>query len=76
MFRTRAQDTVLVRERKWRTYGTRPDRPHALMRTDFTRSLGKFAYHVACHLRVQNIGLKTRDMLRLIPGPSVHALDG
>jgi Fe-S oxidoreductase len=25
------------------------------------------AYHAACHLRVQNIGLKTRDILKLIP---------
>ncbi len=39
-----------------------------LLRTDFTRSLGKIAYHVACHLRVQNLGLKTRDVLQLIPG--------
>jgi Fe-S oxidoreductase len=30
------------------------------LRTDFKRSLGKIAYHVACHLRVQNLGLKTR----------------
>jgi len=35
---------------------------------DFARPLGKVAYHVACHLRVQNIGLKTRDILQLIPG--------
>ena len=39
-----------------------------LMRTDFSRPLGKVSYHVACHLRVQNIGLKTRDILQLIPG--------
>ena len=38
-----------------------------LMRTDFPRPLGKIAYHVACHLRVQNIGLKTRDILQLDP---------
>ena len=30
------------------------------------------AYHVACHLRVQNIGLKTRDILQLIPGTTVE----
>ena len=46
-----------------------------LMRTDFTRPLGKVAYHVACHLRVQNIGLKTRDVLQLIPGTTVEAIE-
>src|SRR6185437_12071768 len=38
-----------------------------LLRTDFKTSLGKVSYHVPCHLRVQNIGLKTRDVLKLVP---------
>jgi Fe-S oxidoreductase len=46
-----------------------------LMRTDFTRPLGKIAYHVACHLRVQNLGLKTRDILQLIPGTTVEPIE-
>src|SRR5258706_15965347 len=46
-----------------------------LMRTDFVRPLGKIAYHVACHLRVQNIGLKTRDILQLIPGTTVEPIE-
>ena len=46
-----------------------------LLRTDFTRPLGKVAYHVACHLRVQNIGLKTRDVLQLIPGTTVEPIE-
>ena len=46
-----------------------------LMLTDFKRPLGKVAYHVACHLRVQNIGLKTRDILQLIPGTSVEPIE-
>ena len=46
-----------------------------LMRTDFNRPLGKVAYHVACHLRVQNIGLKTRDILQLIPGTTVEPIE-
>jgi len=47
----------------------------SLLRTDFTRPLGKIAYHVACHLRVQNIGLKTRDVLQLIPGTTVEPIE-
>jgi Fe-S oxidoreductase len=39
-----------------------------LLRTDFKQPLGKVSYHVPCHLRVQNIGLKTRDVLNLVPG--------
>ena len=39
-----------------------------LLRTDFKAALGKVSYHVPCHLRVQNIGLKTRDVLKLVPG--------
>jgi Fe-S oxidoreductase len=46
-----------------------------LMRTEFPRPLGKVAYHVACHLRVQNIGLKTRDILQLIPGTTVEPIE-
>ncbi len=40
--------------------------------TDFKTGLGDISYHVACHLRVQNIGLKTRDILALIPDTKVH----
>ena len=46
-----------------------------LLRLDFARALGKIAYHVACHLRVQNIGLKTRDILQLIPGTTVQPIE-
>jgi Fe-S oxidoreductase len=30
---------------------------------------------VACHLRVQNLGLKTRDVLKLIPGTTVDVIE-
>jgi Fe-S oxidoreductase len=46
-----------------------------LLKTDFKKPLGKIAYHVACHLRVQNIGLKTRDVLQLIPDTQVEAIE-
>ena len=36
------------------------------LKTNFAESLGNIAYQVACHQRVQNIGLKTRDILSLI----------
>ena len=45
-----------------------------LLRTDFVRPLGKVSYHVPCHLRVQNLGLKTRDVLKLVPGTEIEAM--
>ncbi len=46
-----------------------------LLKTDFPRPLGKVAYHVPCHLRVQNIGLKTRDLLKLVPGTTLEVIE-
>ena len=46
-----------------------------VLRTDFKHSLGKVSYHVACHLRVQNIGLKTRDVLQLVPDTTVEPIE-
>ena len=43
--------------------------------TEFKTPLGKVAYHVACHLRVQNIGLKTRDILSLVQDTRVEAIE-
>ena len=46
-----------------------------LLRTDFKQALGRVSYHVPCHLRVQNIGLKTRDVLRLVPGTTLEVIE-
>ena len=46
-----------------------------LLRTDFKIPLGKVSYHVPCHLRVQNMGLKTRELLSLIPGTEVKTVE-
>jgi len=48
---------------------------HDCLKTDFKNSLGTVAYHVPCHLRVQNIGLKTRDLLQLVPDTEVDAIE-
>jgi len=42
---------------------------------DFRHGLGRVAYHAPCHLRVQEIGFKSRDLLRLIPETSVEVLE-
>ena len=46
-----------------------------LLDTGFKAGLGKVSYHVPCHLRVQNIGLKTRDLLKLVPGTTVEVIE-
>ncbi len=48
---------------------------HGKLNTDFKQSLGSISYHVPCHLRVQNIGLKTRDLLQLVPDTKVEAIE-
>jgi Fe-S oxidoreductase len=45
------------------------------LKTDFAASLGSISYQVPCHLRVQNIGLKTRDVLQLVPDTQVQAIE-
>lgn len=46
-----------------------------LLKTDFKQGLGKISYHVPCHQRVQNIGLKTRDLLQMVPDTSVSTVE-
>jgi Fe-S oxidoreductase len=41
----------------------------------FRGGLGKVAYQAPCHLRVQEIGFKARDLLRLVPGTDVEVLE-
>lgn len=45
------------------------------MRTDFKNRLGKIAYHVPCHQRVQNIGLKTCDLLMMVPDTTIEVIE-
>jgi Fe-S oxidoreductase len=46
-----------------------------LLKTDFQKGLGKITYHIPCHLRVQNLGQKTKDMLALIPDTEVIVVE-
>jgi Fe-S oxidoreductase len=43
--------------------------------TNFKNALGKVAYHVACHQRVQNIGMKTRDLLQLVQDTEIVPIE-
>ena len=45
------------------------------LKTDFQKELGSVSYHVPCHLRVQNIGLKTREALSLVPNTKIDTIE-
>ena len=45
------------------------------LKTDFKKELGSVSYHVPCHLRVQNIGLKTREALSLVPNTTIDTIE-
>lgn len=49
-------------------------RRDGLLRTGFPQPLGKVSDQIPCHGRVQNIGRKTEEMLRLIPGATVPTI--
>ncbi len=42
--------------------------------TDFRKPQGNVTYHLPCHLKAQNIGFKSRDVLELIPDTKVDVV--
>ncbi len=42
---------------------------------DFKTGAADISYHIPCHLRVQNIGYKTRDVLALLPDTNVKVVE-
>jgi Fe-S oxidoreductase len=51
-------------------------RTEGTLATDFRGpSPGKVAYQMPCHLRAQNMGFKTRDVLQLVPGTKVTVVE-
>lgn len=45
------------------------------LKTEFKNELGSISYHVACHLRVQNIGHKTKELLSLVPNTEIDVIE-
>jgi Fe-S oxidoreductase len=46
-----------------------------LLKTDFKQSLGTVSYHIPCHGRVQNIGRKTEEFLKLVPEIELNTVE-
>ena len=45
------------------------------LKEDYTEDVGSIGYHVPCHLKVQKIGFRSRDMLKKLPGAKVKLVD-
>jgi glycerol-3-phosphate dehydrogenase subunit C len=61
-------DVQAVKEAMWDPFEYFMARKRdGLLKTDFTRPLGKISYQIPCHTRVQNIGKKTEEMLKMVP---------
>jgi len=66
-------DVQAVKEAMWDPFEyLAARRRDGLLKTEFPQSLGKVSYHVPCHQRVQNIGRKTEEVLKMVPGTTVH----
>lgn len=69
-------DVQTVREAMWDPFEYLMARlKDGLLLTDFATPLGKVAYHIPCHSRVQAIGHKTEALLQQIPGCEVDTIE-
>jgi glycerol-3-phosphate dehydrogenase subunit C len=69
-------DVQLVKEAMWDPFEYFMARKRdGLLKTEFPRPLGKVSYQIPCHGRVQNIGRKTEEMLRMVPGTEVNTIE-
>jgi glycerol-3-phosphate dehydrogenase subunit C len=67
------QDVQLVKEAMWDPFEYLMARKRdGLIKTQFPVSLGNISYQMPCHGRVQNIGKKTEEMLKMVPGTYVQ----
>ena len=69
-------DVQLVKDAMWDPFEYFIARnKEGLLKTDFKEELGHVSYHVPCHSRVQNVGKKTAEMLKLVPGTEVNVVE-
>ena len=69
-------DVKLVQESMWDPFEYLVARhKDQLLKTDFKTALGTVAYHVPCHGRVQNMGRKTEELFKLVPGTTMQVIE-
>jgi glycerol-3-phosphate dehydrogenase subunit C len=70
------EDVALVRDRFFDPFEYLAERHKAgLLAIDFKQSLGKVAWQVPCHQRVQKIGPKTAEILQLVPDTEITTIE-
>ncbi len=50
-------------------------RKEGRLRSDYTTEVGSIGYHLPCHLKVQKIGFRSRDVMKKLPGATVTLVD-
>ena len=69
-------DVQRVKEAMWDPFEYFMQRKRdGLLKTEFPVPLGNVSYQIPCHGRVQNIGKKTEEMLKMIPGTTVNTVE-
>lgn len=69
-------DVQLVKEAMWDPFEYLMARKRdGLLKTEFPQKLGNVSYQIPCHGRVQNIGRKTEEMLKMIPDTTINTIE-
>ncbi len=69
-------DVQLVKEAMWDPFEYLMARKRdGLLKVDFPVPLGNVSYQIPCHGRVQNIGKKTEEMLKMIPETTINTIE-
>lgn len=69
-------DLKVIREAMWDPFEYLVARnKDGLLKTDFKSNLGTVSYHIPCHGRVQNVGKKTEEFLKLVPNTNVNTVE-
>ena len=69
-------DTQLVKAHVWDPFEYLMARKRdGLLKTEFPQKLGNVSYQIPCHGRVQNIGKKTEEMLKMVPQTTVNTIE-
>jgi glycerol-3-phosphate dehydrogenase subunit C len=69
-------DVQLVKKHMWDPFEYLMARKRdGLLKIEFTQKLGNVSYQIPCHGRVQNIGKKTEEMLKMIPETTINTIE-
>jgi len=69
-------DVQLVSKAMWDPFAYLVARNNdGLLKNHFPKPLGAVSYHIPCHSRVQNLGRRTEEVLKWIPGTTVTTVE-